>query len=88
MISSVTDPRGPSVPWRSLPMHPLIGTTAHSSRLLVPLTSRPGSDESRSRRPGLSLSMRLPTCGCGSLMACAVPGTAGREWHKKGLLCS
>ena len=25
---------------------------------------------------------------CGSLMACVVPDTAGREWLKKGLLCS
>jgi hypothetical protein len=59
-----------------------------SHRLLVPVTARPGSDESRSRCPGLSLSHRLPTCGCGSLMACVVPGTAGSEWLKKGLLCS
>ena len=59
----------------------------HSHRLLVPLTPRPGSDESRSRCPGLSLSHRLPTCGCGSLMACVVPVTAGSEWRSRAPLC-
>src|SRR3954447_25668999 len=59
--------------------------TPSAHRLLVALTARPGSDESRSRCPGLSLSHRLPTCGCGSLMACVVPVTAGSEWLKKGI---
>jgi hypothetical protein len=53
----------------------------HAHRLLVPLTSRPGSDESRSRCPGLSLAHRLPTCG--SLVACVVRTPLGGSGSRR-----